>query len=840
MISAGARDHVNNDTCPLREWRFMTVFRFRTPLAYYLVLLAAGQALLSLCSYAETNVLETFPSHRLQFENGAKGIGNVTYLQRRGYRPLTLDLYFPSDLDSQSRLPLVLFLHGGAWTTGTPRGNSSDSWIPIALSDLALKGYVVAAAEYRLDGEVKFPGAIDDVFEALAFLTKNADRYMIDPNRIAAWGPSAGGQLAALAAVACGSDRFPEIRSARSGDQSSGMQRVCLQGGVSWYGVHDFVTVPTPPGETGPQPYLGCPTPECPADMLRYASPTSYVDHDDPPMLLIHGLEDSLVDVSQTTEFDRLLNEHGVSVTTLLIPGVDHGFRGRSEQQTEAARRRALQITYNFFDQLFKETETYRAPRVVTQLGELQGKSNDGLTSYLGIPFAEAPVRERRWRPPSNMRPWQGTRDASEFGPDCPQPTGEEPGQNQSEDCLTLNVVLPSDAAGHLPVLFYIHGGAFFVGSGRSVLDKSLPSLVSQGVVVVSPNYRLGRLGFFAHPALREESIGGVVANYWLMDQIAALKWVRDNISNFGGDPENVTLLGCSAGGSSVNSLLVSRGSEGLFHKAVVRSGGGLFNATRSLALAETQGEEFVKRTGALGSGSTLLTALRDLSAEQVLAADAGPPNFGAIIDGHFLKDRISLSFYRGEISQVPVMMGSTSNEASIFGLMGFDRKVLASRFGIDIDRVSPAYGNGPGLSETELLRQIQTDFIFTSANVGLSKLAVANGLPVYSYYFDFVPESEDQPGADHCSDMRYLFGENDDWSEQEQALARRMQNQLVQFMKKGDPNGSGLPHWPRMELGKVQLLHYGTDVEVERGFRESQLRVWFDKCKETGLTLSD
>lgn len=478
---------------------------------------------------------------------------------------------------------------------------------------------------------------------------------------------------------------------------------------------------------------------------------------------------------------------------------------------------------------------------VRTDLGAVRGAVVDGGVAYRGIPFAAPPVGENRWRPPAPAAPWSEERDATEFGPSCPQPENHRPVGGQSEDCLTLNVVAPEAArreGARLPVLFSIHGGAFAFGSGRSLADNDVSPIVRDGVVLVSPNYRVGRFGFFAHPALTAEAgeRGGMVGNYWLMDQLAALDWVRRNIASFGGDPDNITILGCSAGGSSVNSLLASPLARGMFAKASVRSGGGIFNATRPLAVAEEQGLAFAQRAGVTGADAAALTRLRRLSIEQILAADPGPPNYGAIVDGTALPIAIPEAYATGAIHRVPTMIGSTSNEASVFGLMGFDAAVLRSRFDIDLEALRPAYAGASGtIDDAELLRQVQTDFMFTSAVMATSAFAADAGSPVWTYHFDYVDTAHrgQTPGAAHCADMGYVFGTLQDPSPEDAALSRTMQSYLLNFMRNGDPNGAGLPEWPRQAADHSALL-IQNQVQAVAPFRARQMEPWYRKAQET------
>jgi len=297
-----------------------------------------------------------YPPYSVTFANGVVGIPAITYAQPLHFSALTLDLYTPGGNTHGARAPLIVYVHGGAWVNGTPRGRTAvgGSW-PAVLAALASRGYVVASVSYRLDGEAHFPAAIQDVKAAIRFLRSHAERYGIDPKRAAIWGASAGGQLAALASVSCGVAAFEPPAPAQPGKSQPPPSDVsdCVQGGVSWFGVHDFVTVPVPPGQSGPAPYLGCPTPRCPLETLRFASPVTYIDPSDPPMLLIHGLADTLVAVSQTTEFAERLRAAHVPVETLIIPEVNHGFIGKTDAITRSATEQALLRTFAFFDKLF-------------------------------------------------------------------------------------------------------------------------------------------------------------------------------------------------------------------------------------------------------------------------------------------------------------------------------------------------------------------------------------------------------------------------------------------------------------------------------------------------------
>jgi para-nitrobenzyl esterase len=479
-------------------------------------------------------------------------------------------------------------------------------------------------------------------------------------------------------------------------------------------------------------------------------------------------------------------------------------------------------------------------PVVATDEGKVRGEAIGSGAAFRGIPFAAPPVGRLRWREAQPLKPWRGLRDARAFGATCIQPTTPATAAlPQSEDCLTLNVVTPDRKAHGLPVLVSIHGGAFFVGSGRYIADHDLSPIVRRGVVLVSPNYRVGRMGFFAHPALNAEA-GRGTGNFWLSDQIAALAWVKRNIARFGGDPAKVTILGCSAGGSSINSLMASPAARGLFAHASSHSGGGFFNASRPMADALAQGLAFAARAGVSDTGATGLARLRALTAADVLAADPGPPNFGAIVDGRLLPRQISETFAAGGQARVPFLVGSTSNEASIFGLMGFDPKVLHDRFNIDFEQVRAIYEKAGALSEAELLRRIETDFLFTSAAQGMAGLA-ARAAPAWSYYFDYVAPGKrtEEPGAPHCADMGHTFALDEPVSDTDRQVDAMLQGYAYNFIATGDPNGPGLPAWPSVIPGHPAPLRIGDATAADPGFKSTELAYWFAKWRaETGLSV--
>ena len=490
---------------------------------------------------------------------------------------------------------------------------------------------------------------------------------------------------------------------------------------------------------------------------------------------------------------------------------------------------------------------------VQTSDGPVQGALQDGLAAFKGIPFAAPPVGPLRWRPPQAVTPWTAPRDATQFGAMCAQPTLPTGLAKGSEDCLTINVWSPGGSiSGKRPVMVWIYGGAFVVGSSEQMLDQGASELSKRGVVLVSFGYRVGRFGFFAHPGLAKEHPEEPVANYWLMDQIAALKWVKANIAAFGGDPDNVTIFGVSAGGTSVNALIASPQARGLFNKAISQSGGSLFNATTPLADAEKVGLAVAARAGAPGDGPDALAKLRALSAEQILANEQGPPAFGAVIDGKTLTAALPASFARGDIAPVAYMAGTASNEFSIFGMMGFTGETLKERFGVDVAAVRPTYEADGPLSDADLVSQIGTDFIFTAGAHGLASMAAKAGRTAYTYRLAYLADEfhGKMSGVPHGGDQMYVFGLDykpdvvfapGTYAATPTAKDRRISAMIAEywtnFARTGNPNGAGLPLWGPFKPPAPQTLVIDDDTVSVPDFRKAQLGLWFRMWeRQTGL----
>jgi len=441
-------------------------------------------------------------------------------------------------------------------------------------------------------------------------------------------------------------------------------------------------------------------------------------------------------------------------------------------------------------------------PVVCVDAGRLQGAGVDDMAVFKGVPFAKPPVGVWRWRPPQRPDPWSGVRPAVRYGAPCMQKMIEDNGVGPgppSEDCLTLNVFAPMNAlhasgGARLPVMVWIHGGGFVNGSGTANLyDGS--SLARQGVVVVSLNYRLGPFGMFAHPALTAETPKTFLANYGLMDQIAALQWVRRNIDVFGGDPANVTLFGESAGGMSVNRLMTIRTVRGLFHKAIAQSGLGREHC-RSLSEAEAQGEAFA---AALGAPQADALALRALPADVVQAAAEKIPQdqWRPVIDGRLLTEGPEAAFAAGREAKVPYLVGSNSLEFPPAWTPS-DVKAQAQVPIEARERVRAAYGSHALYEE-----RIVTDVLFTEPARSLARDHAISGGKTYLYRFAVLSTHAPKglTGAPHASDRQYVFQtlNASPWPTDavDAARAAEISAYWTSFAKSGDPNGAGRPTWP-------------------------------------------
>jgi para-nitrobenzyl esterase len=471
-------------------------------------------------------------------------------------------------------------------------------------------------------------------------------------------------------------------------------------------------------------------------------------------------------------------------------------------------------------------------PSVVvhTDKGVVRGAVVDGVRAFLGVPYAAPPVGSLRWRPPQPAAAWRGIRDAVAFAPHCAQSVSPFGVASTSEDCLYLNVYTPSSVRPGVPfapVMVWIHGGALVVGESD---DYNPAALVAQGVVVVTINYRLGALGFLAHPALTAESPDHASGNFGLLDQQAALRWVQRNARAFGGDPGNVTIFGESAGGLSVDSQLASPLAAGLFRRAIVESGAYLLSPP-TLAAAEAAGSSFASQAGCTDQTAA---CLRSLPLETILAHQ---PGASPTVDGHVLTQSLSSAFASGAFNRVPVIEGSNHDEWRLFVAQAEAASgvplsaaayvpTVAATLGIPIaaaTALTAAYPLSAYPSPSIALGAVGTDAIF-ACNVRRAAGLLSQHVPTYQYEFNdpnapqqFFPGVSFPTGAYHAAELQYLFSFNrgtpPQFTPDQIELSQTMIRYWTQFARAGDPNSPSVPAWPRYDLTEqsFQALVPGT-----------------------------
>jgi para-nitrobenzyl esterase len=451
---------------------------------------------------------------------------------------------------------------------------------------------------------------------------------------------------------------------------------------------------------------------------------------------------------------------------------------------------------------------------VTLDSGEIEGVAADGLQVFKGIPYAAPPVGDLRWRAPQPVKPWTGVRKATEYGNDAPQAT--MPSLHQDEDCLYLNVWAPADAAERpYPVMVWIHGGGFINGSGR----LNGEALARQGVVLVSFNYRLGRLGSFTHPALLKDlPKDEPPANFWLQDQVAALKWVQKNIAQFGGDPKRVTIFGVSAGGTSVNMLMASPLSKGLFHRAIAQSGVGGFGPYRRLR-EEHRGRESLVSLGERFTKSQAIDVKPDIAATLralpwKTAARIGSnvedrEGFEGIVDGVSLLDDLDVTFEKGQQHKVPFLAGANSFEGNLSLVLPWTDQPPRSTVEPKLDRLAPFYGRKA--TDPTIWNDLYGDIYFRVSTLNLVRFMERAETPAWMYHFDYVRgRGKNSRGAGHGSEVPFVMGSVLLPSAEDRELMHAMQGHWVQFAKTGDPNGKGLPEWPRYTSKEPKTMVYG------------------------------
>ena len=481
--------------------------------------------------------------------------------------------------------------------------------------------------------------------------------------------------------------------------------------------------------------------------------------------------------------------------------------------------------------------------QVRTPNGVVEGviSADNKVRTFKGIPYSAPPIGPLRWKPPQPARSWTGVRKAVDYGPRCMQgpifPDMVFHDNGPSEDCLSLNLWMPATPSSpRLPVMVWIYGGGFAAGSSSEPRQDG-GNLSKQGVVVVSMNYRLGIFGFFTHPDLAKESLHNATGNYGLLDQLAALQWVKNNIALFGGDPNNVTLFGESAGSFSVSAQMASPLAQGLFAHAIGESGA-FFSATLPLKpLAEREKEDTAFAESALGTSS--LEALRAKSAGDLLEAALKEKNvrFGADIDGYFLPEDVYSIYRAGRQSHVPLLAGWNADEGSykaIFKDQAPTAQNLGARaralFGSDADRFLKLYSAETDAQAKRSAQDLAGDqFIAYSTWKWLEMQTKTGQSPVFRYEFDQVtPLSEKvaaedptrEPTAFHSSEIEFVFGmlssKKLPWRPSDYMLSNLMSTYWANFAKTGNPNGPGLPEWPGYSNHNgYQLMHLSASPHV-------------------------
>ena len=512
---------------------------------------------------------------------------------------------------------------------------------------------------------------------------------------------------------------------------------------------------------------------------------------------------------------------------------------------------------------------------VTIDTGQIEGTAQDGMTVYLGIPFAAPPVGDLRWRAPQPAARWTGVKSANAFAPACtgggspsgirrqatgrgnaPAPAqgqpargrqgggpgagrqggppagarqGGPPGGGSSEDCLYLNVWTPATGTTErLPVMVWIYGGGFVGGSTAGALTTG-ERLASKGVIVVSVAYRVGPLGYLAHPGLSAESKDRVSGNYGVLDMIGGLQWVKKNIGAFGGDPGKVTIFGESAGGIAVSMLSASPLAKGLFHGAISQSGGS-FGPPSLPALpgenmllkkdAERLGQEFATKAGAAS-----VADLRKLSAAQVTAAATGSEGITwPVIDGHVIPDDQYKLYQAGRFNDTPILVGYNSDEGLSFGVPPTPdayRQATRQRYGPYADRLLAAYPTDPD-KVSKTARDLTRDAAFGWATWSWARLQARHGKgKAYLYYFDQHPDyPADSPnagrGSAHGSEIPYVFQHLPATAtESDKAISEAMAVHWTNFAKQGDPNGPGVPAWPAYDDRDPRSMYFSQTANV-------------------------
>jgi len=512
-------------------------------------------------------------------------------------------------------------------------------------------------------------------------------------------------------------------------------------------------------------------------------------------------------------------------------------------------------------------------PKVRITNGTLEGSSSSGISIFRGVPYAQPPVGNLRWKAPQPVKNWEGVRKAEKFGPRAMQKPiyGDMNFRSDgvSEDCLYLNVWTAAKTGNEkLPVLVYFYGGGFQAGDG-SELRYDGESMSRKGIVTVTVNYRLGIFGFFAHPELSKEAPYHASGNYALLDQSAALKWVEQNIASFGGDPKKVTIAGESAGSVSVSAQMASPLSKNLIAGAIGESGAMIYPTLTAvpLAQAEERGAAYAAKIGA-----PTLAALRAMTADQLLdsTSQRGVPRFSAVIDGYFFPKSPTEIYAAGEQAHVPLLIGWNSEESNYRGIVGTDeptpenyQKAIQKIYG---EKAAEALKLYPGSTTEELIKSgtaLAGDrFIAFSTWKWFDLCSKTGNNPVYRYFYERprpemrsemgnavaglaggVIKNQDSnaakaprpAGAVHSAEIEYAMGNLStnrvyDWQPDDYKVSTIMQEYFANFIKTGNPNGIALPQWPAANSGnEISVMHIDVNTRSEAD-KTRERYLWLDQ----------
>jgi len=491
-------------------------------------------------------------------------------------------------------------------------------------------------------------------------------------------------------------------------------------------------------------------------------------------------------------------------------------------------------------------------PIVAVETGKVQGVAATGgspVQIFRGVPYAKPPVGDLRWREPRPAANWQGVRAADQFGPRCMQRHMWDDmffrSPKADEDCLYLNVWTPANlgkaASAKLPVLVYIYGGGFVAGTSDEPRYDGA-AMAAHGIVVVTVNYRLGIFGFFAHPQLTGESPHHASGNYGLLDQAAALAWVRRNIAAFGGDPKHITVGGESAGSMSVSAMMVSPLTRNLFVGAIGESGSALppFHPL-TLADAEKKGMDFAESLQV-----PTLAMLRAIPADKLLSVqDFQGAHWGPDIDGYYLTEPPEATYAAGKAAKAASLIGSNSQEGGAGAILGDTPPTIANyqaglqkKYGVDADRLFQLY---PAASDADVVRaatELASDAFITASTWNWFDHQRRGGWPTYYYYYTHV---RPQPtaykatgpaayGALHSAEIEYALGNLDAnpayaWTDDDRKVSATMSGYWANFIKTGNPNGGDLPLWPQAPADAGQIQRQVIDVDTHRAAFPEQAR---------------